>query len=157
MPCGHPLFERQIPSLDDHLIAVHGDLSYAAECRQSEPENTSICHVSRSGVSHDRRARTAAGLTAFENAAASHDDAWWFGFACNTGADLIPNGVPRRSRRADQPWDGVVEPTYKTEAFVYQQCVRLAVQLKAIEEGRDPRDADPGPTTGPSRFDRQGR
>ena len=43
--------------------------------------------------------------------------------------------------------EGVNERTYKTEQFVYEECVRLATQLKAVEEGRDAREADPGAQT----------
>lgn len=57
--------------------------------------------------------------------------------------DITP--TTRARGRTDHLLDGVGNPTYKTEAFVYRECLRLAAQLHAIGEGRDPREADPGP------------
>lgn len=146
VPPDHPLFNRSTESLSDHLIGVHGGLNYAAACRASEPEEVSICHPSgreerRLGVPRS------SGQTVYENEVAkAHDDAWWFGFSCNHLADVKPEADYKRHK--DQALlVGVADPVYRTEAFVYRECLRLAVQLKAIEQGRDPRLADPGPVS----------
>lgn len=142
VPPGHPLFGRNVGTLGDHLIGVHGGLDYSAACQASEPEEISICHPGDGDtlrlVSPTFRQKVHA-----NEAAESGDDAWWFGFSCDKAGDVKPAAQARR--RADQLLDGVVDLSYKTEAFVYRECVRLAAQLKAIGEGRDPRDADPGP------------
>lgn len=143
VPLGHPLFGRQIGTLCGHLIGVHGGLDYSAACQAWEPEELSICHP---GDGDARRLvpPTFRQEVHAKGVAENGDDAWWFGFSCDKADDVKPAAQARQ--RADQLLDGVVDPTYKTEAFVYCECVRLAAQLKAIGEGRDPRDADPGPS-----------
>lgn len=148
VPPGHPLFGRRHGNLDDLLIGVHGGLDYSAACQAREPEDRSVCHpggrISRERIVPEGfRQNVHVNDVAAGQIANGHDDAWWFGFSCNHTGDITPG--TRAASRSDQLLDGVNHPTYKTEAFVYQQCVRLAAQLKAIEEGRDPRDADPGP------------
>jgi len=136
VPPGHPLFGREHGTLTGIPIGVHGGLDYSNACEENEPENRSICHVAASVRFHEEVRR---------NEAADHDDAWWFGFSCDQRDDVVPLET-RRPRGDKTPAFGVDDPTYKTEAFVYQECIRLAAQLKAIEQNRDPRSADPGPT-----------
>ncbi len=64
-----------------------------------------------------------------------HDDLWWIGFECNQPTDIIPDGSEAR-HRSDAP-AGTAEPAYRDEAYVFKQCLWLADQLKAIEQGRD--------------------
>jgi len=147
VPPGHPMFGRGTGSLNDLLIGVHGGIDYAAACRASEPEEVSICHPS----GREKRERVVSRShrqTVYENEAAKgqgHADAWWFGFSCNQIGDVLPDASYDRQKKQERLIGGV-EPIYRTEAYVYRECVRLAAQLKAIEEGRDPRDADPGPS-----------
>ncbi len=136
VPPGHPLFGRQHGTLTGILIGVHGGIDYSNACEEHEPENRSICHVVATPGFHQEVQR---------NEAADRDDAWWFGFSCDQRDDLVPLET-RRPRGDKTPAFGVDDPTYKTEAFVYGECIRLAAQLKAIEQNRDPRSADPGPT-----------
>lgn len=136
VPPGHPLFGRQHGTLTGIMIGVHGGIDYSNACEEHEPENRSVCHVVASPGHHQEVGR---------NEAAGHDDAWWFGFSCDQRDDIVPLET-RRPRGDKTPAFGVDDPTYKTEAFVYGECVRLAAQLKAIEQNRDPRSADPGPT-----------
>lgn len=145
VPPAHPLFGRRTESLGDHLVGVHGGLDYAAACQAREPEPVSICHPS-GGKGLPRGARSS-GQNVYENdVAGGHDDAWWFGFSCNHLGDVKPEADYKRHN--DQArLAGVADPVYRTEAFVYRECLRLAVQLKAIAQGRDPRDADPGPVS----------
>lgn len=143
VPPGHPLFGRRVNTMRDHLIGVHGGLDYSAACQAWEPEEISVCHPSE-GVARRLVSPTFKQKVHANEVAESGDDAWWFGFSCDKADDVKPDAQARY--RADQLLDGVVDPTYKTEAFVYRECVRLAAQLKAIGEGRDPRDADPGPS-----------
>lgn len=140
VPPGHPLFGRELGSLTGITIGVHGGIDYSNACDDGAPENRSVCHVVASPEIHREVNR---------NVAADRDDAWWFGFSCDQRDDIVP--LENRRPRGDKtPAFGVDDPTYKTEAFVYGECVRLAAQLKAIEEDRDPRAADPGPTLIPA-------
>ncbi|MBB4088133.1 hypothetical protein [Sphingomonas carotinifaciens] len=145
VPPGHPLFGRGTGSLDDLLIGVHGGIDYAAACRASEPEEVSICHPS-GREERERIVSRSSRQTVYENEAAkAHADAWWFGFSCNQIGDVLPEASYGHQKRQERLIGGT-DPVYRTEAYVYRECVRLAAQLKAIEEGRDPRDADPGPS-----------
>ncbi|MBD8546039.1 hypothetical protein [Sphingomonas sp. CFBP 8760] len=136
VPPGHPLFGREYGTMTGIMIGVHGGLDYSAACEDWEDEDRSVCHPQgvppgfQQGVHRNE---------------AADDDAWWFGFSCNKRTDLLPEDA-RRPRDVRTPAFGIDEPTYKTEAFVYGECVRLAAQMKAIEQNRDPRLADPGPT-----------
>lgn len=150
VPPAHPLFGRGTSAFDEHLVGVHGGIDYAAACQAAVPEEVSVCHpAGRSTRPRETPAARMARHTVYENDVSkghADDDAWWFGFSCNQIGDVVPNADAARFR-TQQQLAGVVEPVYRTEAYVYRECVRLAAQLKAIEEGRDPRDADPGPTT----------
>ncbi|QXT34908.1 hypothetical protein KV697_14130 [Sphingomonas sanguinis] len=150
VPPTHPLFGRGTSAFEEHLVGVHGGIDYAAACQAAIPEEVSVCHpTGRAARPSETPAARLARHTVYENDVAkghAHDDAWWFGFSCNQIGDLVPNADAARLR-TQQQLAGVVEPVYRTEAYVYRECVRLAVQLKAIEEGRDPRDADPGSST----------
>lgn len=147
VPPGHPLFGRHINTMGDFLISVHGGLDYAAACQNWEREEVSVCHPSdnrtRRIVPEGFQQNVHVNEVAAGQIGDRHDDAWWFGFSCDQVTDITP--TTREESRPNGLLDGVNRPTYKDEAFVYAQCVRLAAQLKAIEEGRDPRDADPGP------------
>lgn len=147
VPPGHPLFGRHIGTMGDFLIGVHGGLDYAAACQARQAEEVSICHPSdnrtRRIVPEGFQQNVHVNEVAAGQIGDRHDDAWWFGFSCDQVTDITP--TTREESRPNGLLDGVNRPTYKDEAFVYAQCVRLAAQLKAIEEGRDPRDADPGP------------
>lgn len=159
VPPGHPLFGMDPYAFVGLGIGVHGGIAYASECQRWEPEHRSICHVTPSETRNMRdqaEARAMRDQLVHANAEAlRHDDAWWLGFECNQPGDVSPSSVGRHAQ--DEHLQGTVERTYKTEAFVYKECVRLAAQLKAIEEGRDARAADPGPSVSrndPRRLDR---
>lgn len=133
----HPLFGRQPGTLDGYGIAVHEGLTYSAMCEINQPEALSICHVQHLGLAKGPRRegpQTGRSLVL-------HQQAWWFGFSCNGEGDVIPIDKPVQ-RQDFMP--GVNFVNYKDEHFVRQECTRLALQLKAIEDGRDPREVDPG-------------
>lgn len=141
VPPTHPFFGREHGTLTGIMIGVHGGLDYSEECQDWESEDRSICDVVVGRlVPEDFKQRVHA-----NEAADRHGDAWWFGFSCDQRTDLVPEDT-RRPHHEKAPVFGVDEPTYKTEAFVYGECVRLAAQMRAIEQNRDPRLADPGPT-----------
>lgn len=139
VPPEHPLFGRHVDTMGEQLIGVHGGLDYSSACQHWEPEEISICHPSEGQT---RRFVLGGGRQKVhinDEAAAGHD-AWWFGFSCNQIDDITP--TTRNSASHARLLDGVTERTYKTEAYVFRECVRLARQLRAIGSGRDPREAD---------------
>lgn len=69
---------------------------------------------------------------------------------CDHRTDIVPDFGRSGTRGWKEPRLGVEDPSYKTEGFVFEECVRLAVQLKAIDDGRDPAEADPGADVGRS-------
>lgn len=134
----HPLFGFDAAACRSMGIRVHGGINYAKECEKHEPSKTprarleerSVCHIVRielPPIRHPSKAER----TVFETK--PHDDLWWFGFSCNLPADLIPDP---NFRPVDQDPDAP-EPIYRSEAYVFDQCLWLAEQLKAVEEGRN--------------------
>ena len=133
----HPLFGRHEASLLGYGIAVHEGLTYSAICQINQPEALSVCHVTHMGLAQGRRRdgpQSGRSLVL-------HEQAWWFGFSCNGEGDVIPLDKPIQ-RQEFMP--GVNFVSYKNEEFVHRECTRLAAQLMAIEDGRDPREIDPG-------------
>ncbi len=86
-------------------VGVHSGLTYARACEERGPEEVSVCHV---------RASDAV-------------DLWWFGFACNLPTDFVP-----RRDKADDERSG--SKTYRTEGYVFEECMRLAAQLAALTD-----------------------
>jgi hypothetical protein len=145
VPPGHPFFGRHVNTLVGYAIGVHGGLDYSANCQRHEPEYRSICHVGADGRRRNVRVVISRPeVIHSQDAAVPHDDAWWLGFSCNHPGDAWPGFLGELA--SHEPAPGLNEPTYKDERYVYRECVRLAAQLKAVEEGRHPSDADPGPT-----------
>jgi len=144
----HPLFGRETGTLHGYGIKVHEGLSYSETCEIDQPEALSICHVQHLGLAKG----PSRDGPQFGRSLVLHEQAWWFGFSCNGERDVIPIDKPIQRQEFIA---GVNFVNYKDEHFVRQECTRLAAQLKAIEEGRDPREVDPG---GPRRaFSRRGR
>ena len=128
----HPLFGFDRSSIRAVGVDAHGGIDYASPCQKYEPEHVSICHVTESLLPAGQTQRV------FANEAADHDDAWWIGFSCDKAGDLVPrpNGIGHGSMADAQA--GLLEQAYRDEAYVYHQCMSLAIQLRAIEEGRAP-------------------
>lgn len=129
----HPLAGFNRSSIRAVGVDAHGGIDYASPCQKHEPEHVSICHVSESLLPAGQTQRM------YANAAVEHgDDAWWIGFSCDKAGDLVPrpNGIGHGSMADAQA--GLLEQVYRDEAYVYHQCMSLAMQLRAIEEGRAP-------------------
>jgi hypothetical protein len=126
----HPLYGRQADTLVGYGIAAHEGLSYSASCQVDEPEALSICHVSYLGIAESCRT----GTVHMERGIVLHEEAWWFGFSCDGPGDVLPMSI----RVPEPSLSGCNDASYKNEHFVHQECIRLAAQLKAIAEGRDP-------------------
>lgn len=107
---GHPAFgvdfedvRRAVPDEDgDERIDVHGGLTFSDRCQPTDDESHGICHVPGDG---------------------EPDHVWWLGFDCAHSGDKSPGYDARR------PPLSLGGQTYKTVAYVKNQCARLAHQL----------------------------
>lgn len=101
---GHSLFEQDygIPDVD-----VHGGLTFADKCTETEDEGRYICHVPDPG---------------------EPKHVWWFGFDCAHLNDLSP-ADPFGLRVRGDPYFG---STYRDFDYVKRECARLATQLAAV-------------------------
>ena len=67
----HPLHKTSYSDLDDLGVDVHGGLTFAGDCDNSEDTpQFGICHIPAEG---------------------QPSDVWWFGFDCGHAFDLSPN------------------------------------------------------------------
>lgn len=131
----HPLFGFEPAACRGFGLRAHGGINYGKECERYEQERiareaVSVCHVQ---VSPPVYSTTKESRTVLE--VKPHDDLWWIGFECNLPTDVIP--VPPRNAPPTEPVAGVSERVYRDEAYVFDQCVWLAEQLRAIEMGQD--------------------
>lgn len=83
-------------------VEVHGGLTFADRCHESDDPSTGICHIPAEG-------RPA--------------DVWWFGFDCAHAFDL----APRYAQYSVLP-DG----TYRDMAYVKAEVASLARQIAAV-------------------------
>lgn len=88
----------------DNIIRVHGGLTFAAGCQESDDPSTGICHVPAPG---------------------RPDDVWWFGFDHAHLGDLSPG--MRRWGRTDGGRD-----VYRDLGYARRECGRLAAQLAGV-------------------------
>ena len=147
VPAGHPLHGYEHDAIPADLdIDVHGGISYSKACQRGPTpqariaqEARSICHVHRGPL----RPRPIKNATDYK---VQHDDAWWLGFECNQVYDLVPDEQLGRA-----PFLGAeVGRVYRDEAYVYDEVVHLAVQLRAIADGlpKPDREGPPPPPIG---------
>lgn len=141
VPPGHPLYgydhDAVPPDLD---IEVHGGLTYSAICKEGPTPRRRLIWDARTVCHVERPLRHATDYRA------GHDRVWWFGFECNHVYDIVPNDRGDRSRFLGRETGGV----FRDEAYVYDQVVDLAAQLRAIADGRPkpPRTGMPPPALG---------
>lgn len=114
VPPGHPAHGMDYDDVrlaDDQWPDVHGGLTYAAPCADSE-EPEAICHVPEPG---------------------RPEHVWWFGFDCGHWQDI----TPVTQRYLDEagrtlPLRGSYEPTYKSVDYAKAETLSLAQQLAAM-------------------------
>jgi hypothetical protein len=100
----HPLFVYAHDAVPTDLgLRVQGGIEEAQACDESGPEPISVCHPSEG----------------------DGDPLWWFGFACDKTYDFVPGGTTQALAAENGQ-------TYRTEAYVLEQCTGLARQLAAI-------------------------
>ena len=103
VPPSHPLHGKGYDQCygEDWDLDVHGGLTFADSCAETEEEDKHICH--KDGIC---------------------EDVWWLGFDCAHSGDLSPKYHERYSELA---WPG---ETYKDFAYVKHQTESLARQLE---------------------------
>jgi hypothetical protein len=110
---GHPDFAK---GYNDVEVEVHGGLTFAAFCTETDDESSHICH------------RPAPG---------EPDHVWWLGFDCSHSGDLSPAMEARYSKSAlgSTRYGVGWEETYKTIPYVKAEVTRLAEQLRSRATG----------------------
>lgn len=117
VPPGHPSHGLDYdavtvgPGEDGYYPDVHGGLTYAGPCAETDDESVGICHVPGPG-------RPA--------------DVWWLGFDCGHSCDVVP--VMLKTERA-RGWPHIAWPggeSYKTVAYVRAEVAKLAGQLAEV-------------------------
>ena len=90
-------------------VRVHGGLTFADACRESDDPSKGICHVPLPGRSHD---------------------VWWFGFDCAHAGDLTVYDVAKAEQEEHRyPWAVCAEGQYRDIAYVTEEVAALARQL----------------------------
>jgi len=90
-------------------VRVHGGLTYANACQQSDDEAVGICHVPLPGRPHD---------------------VWWLGFDCAHLGDQTPYDVAKAEHEGHRyPWGLRAEDVYRDLEYVKAECASLARQL----------------------------
>lgn len=129
----HPLYGFEHEAIPAELdIEVHGGITYSAMCQRGPSpasrlvqEARSVCHVQIRPAIYDP-------VVNATDHRPPHDDAWWFGFDCNQLYDRVPGKVGDTARFLSAE----TGTTFRDEAYVYDQVVDLAAQLRAIADGR---------------------
>lgn len=147
VPRDHPLWGWESNAVPPELdIEVHGGLSYSRLCqhgpsptRRLTAEARRICHVPRQPV----------GYEPIDHASDHRVDdphSWWFGFSCDHVFDVVPADAHRQARFLQAE----VGAAYRNDAYVVRETVALAVQLRAIADGKaaPARDGPPPPPIG---------
>lgn len=96
LPEGHQFYGKDYDAPD---VEVHGGLTFANKCTESDDEAAHICHVPGPG---------------------EPDNVWWFGFDCAHSGDVSPS-YDRQYREHYS--------SYKTFAYVKHEVTKLAAQL----------------------------
>lgn len=117
---GHPFYgyrEDAIPSAAG--LSPHGGIDYAKPCARRLPEAIQVCHA--------RVIPSPYSTNAPVREDHERDDAWWFGFVANKAGDLVP-------RVAKPPLAHEEGETYRDAGYMYGETVKLARQLKSVED-----------------------
>lgn len=106
---GHPAFGNGYSDVD---ADVHGGLTFADFCQETEGPHRGICHVPFPG---------------------EPDRVWWLGFDCAHAWDYCPED----KRLADEKGGCFTigyDETYRTLGYVRMHCRNLAHQLAAMKD-----------------------
>ena len=116
----HPLYAHRADAVPAAAgLNPHGGIDYAEACSRNEDEGVRVCHVHIGHRMAHRDAPIAEDQTM--------DDAWWFGFAADKPGDFVPSGSkPVLAREEGE--------VYRNIDFMYEETMKLARQLKSIED-----------------------
>lgn len=90
------------------VLDVHGGITFAAFCADTDDESKHICHVPGPG---------------------EPDHVWWLGFDCAHSGDYSPGYAKEYPRVFSNGWG----ETYRDMMYVTHQVKKLAAQLAAIK------------------------
>ncbi len=146
VPASHPLYQFEDDAIPADLgIEVHGGVTYARMCqdgpspeRRPRYEARRICHVL---VGYDP-------ISEATGYRIEDGHMWWFGFACDHIADVVPGDAGHARRGALL---GVAQ-VYRDDAYVVGEVRNLAAQLRAIADG-EPTPTRVGPLLPPASLD----
>lgn len=128
---GHPLYGFEHEAIPpDFDIEVHGGLTYSAICEEGPSPKPRLIREARS-ICHVRQAALHAPVVHATDHSPAHDAAWWFGFDCNHLYDQVPGRLGDCARFLAEE----TGTAFRDEAYVYDQIVDLAAQLRAIADG----------------------
>ncbi|AGH50178.1 hypothetical protein G432_12285 [Sphingomonas sp. MM-1] len=147
VPRDHPLWGWEHGAVGPDLgVEVHGGLTYSRICedgpspeRRLVEEARRICHVPTLPSQYEPVIHATGHRPGDVHA-------WWFGFDCNHAYDLVPE-----ADRQPQPFLGAeVGAEYRDDAYVIQEILNLAAQLRAVADGvpAPPRQGPPLPPIG---------
>ena len=106
---GHPFYAKHYDACrlpGDEWLDVHGGLTYAAFCADTDDESRFVCHVPEPGRPHK---------------------VWWLGFDCAHLHDLSPAYAARHP-----DWPSSDDEVYRDRPYVEAEVRSLAAQLKAV-------------------------
>jgi hypothetical protein len=108
---GHPCYGVEYSNVD---VEVHGGLTFSSMCDPKESEAEGICHVPDAG---------------------EPDQVWWLGFDCAHCGDARPAPpMDLISSELSAAFARIFnEGTYRTLAYVQQECASLAKQLSEMK------------------------
>lgn len=126
VPPEHPFHGKGYSECDDDFnytvdVEVHGGLTYARECQETDDESKGICHVPEPG---------------------RPDNVWWFGFDCAHSGDLSPAMAAREVAMGFPRMPGY--ESYRPFSYVQNECTSLAAQLalasRELDHAKEPTD-----------------
>ncbi|WP_375382717.1 hypothetical protein [uncultured Sphingomonas sp.] len=129
VPSSHPLYRFEDDAIPADLgVEVHGGVTYARMCQDGPSPERRVRYEARR-ICHVLVGYHPIGEATGYRVEDSH--AWWFGFACDHVADMVP-GDPGHARRGAAL--GVAQ-VYRDDAYVVGEVRNLAAQLRAIADG----------------------
>lgn len=107
---GHPMFDENYGDYD--FGDVHGGITFASFCQESDDESKGVCHIPGPGES---------------------DHVYWFGFDAAHSGDLCPITTSLVGERLS------IKEEYRDREYMQGECARLALELTAMaKSGRKP-------------------
>ena len=132
VPRSHPLWGYEHAAVPPELgIEVHGGLTYGRICEEGPApprrllrrEAQRICHIPYDPANYGP-------ILHATDHRVEDPHAWWFGFDCNHAYDIVPG-----ESGASGFLKAEIGGEYRDDAYVCNEVLNLAAQLRAIAEG----------------------